>query len=843
MAFRLRSLVAICACAVLFRVPGLAQSNPVFRTDPTSLLGIVQQSDLARPQTPSFATQSLPTHRRSAATTRLATPGSSGLSFEPVVSYSSGGDGGNSIAIADLNGDGYPDLIVASYCATGSGCANGSVAVLMGGVGGTFGAPTSYASGGQFADSVAVADLGNGNLDLIVGNCSSFANNVCAGTTGGVSILRGDGKGGFATAVPYATAFGVAAVAVADVNGDGKKDVLIATNCGSGSPITYSGCVGVLLGDGTGNLATAVTYQSGGYSPGAIAVGDVNGDGKLDVVVAHCGTQTDGTCGAGNVGVLVGNGDGSFVSGVIYDSAGVYPDGVAISDVNGDGKPDVVVANSSVSVSDPSGNLGVLLGNGDGTLQIAVAYGSGGFGASSVAVLDVNGDSKPDIVVANCSASTGACTDNTSGTVGVGVLLGNGDGTFQAAVTYAAGGNTPFGIAVADLNGDSKPDIAVANCAGANCGTAGVGSVGVLLNSSLGGTTTKLTSSANPSQPAQAVTFTATVTSGFTGTPTGTVNFLNGTTSLGSPTLSSGVASVTVSTLPAGSASITANYSGDTNFVTSTSGVLTQQVGGVSTTTLTLSSGTVAFGASVTLTAKVTSTGVAPADGEIVTFQDATTNTALGTAKLASGTATFTSTTIPAGTYSVVASYPGDANTLASVSSAQPLNIQNFTLAATPTTVTVSAPGQPGTATITVTTYGGLSASSVGGWTCSGLPALSTCAFGTLNSSNQVTVTISTTASSDLHWPALGHPQGLFYALWLPGFLGVVFMAGHRRKSRALQLLALFAVLSLTTLWVACGSSSSTTSKQGTPPGTFTFTVSATSGTLQAKTTVTLTVQ
>ncbi len=458
-------------------------------------------------------------------------------------------------------------------------------------------------------------------------------------------------------------------------------------------------------------------------------------------------------------------------------------------------------------------------------------------------MLDVNGDGKLDVVVANCSSTSGFCTGS-SDAVGVGVLLGNGDGTFQPVATYAAGGNTPFGIAAADLNGDSKPDIAVANCAGASCGTAGIGSVGVLLNASTGGTSTKLTSSVNPSVPGQSVTFTATVTSGFTGTPTGTVSFSNGSTSLGSPTISAGVASVTISTLAAGTDSITATYSGDTNFVTSTSSVLTQQVGGVSTTTLTLSSGTVAFGASVTLTAKVTSTGTAPSDGETVTFTDSTTNTTLGTGTLASGTATLTSTTIKAGTYSVVASYPGDANNLASTSAAQTLNVQNFTLSGPSSAVTISAPGQPGTATITIATFGGLSASSVvfTPSSCSGLPALSSCSFGTVNSSNQVAVTISTTASSDLRWPALGRRQELLYALWLPGFLGVVTMAGHRRRSRALRMLALIAVLSLTTLWLACGGSSSSSSKQGTPPGTSTVTVNATSGTLQGSTTFTLTV-
>jgi hypothetical protein len=102
--------------------------------------------------------------------------------------------------------------------------------------------------------------------------------------------------------------------------------------------------------------------------------------------------------------------------------------------VNGDGKPDIVVANwcaSSCTNSGGTGSVGVLLGNGNGTFQTVVTYGSGGFDALSTAVADVNGDGKPDIVVSNCSISGSAC----SGTGVIGVLLGNGDGTFQTAVT------------------------------------------------------------------------------------------------------------------------------------------------------------------------------------------------------------------------------------------------------------------------------------------------------------------------------------------------------------------------------------------------------------------------
>jgi hypothetical protein len=124
---------------------------------------------------------------------------------------------------------------------------------------------------------------------------------------------------------------------------------------------------------------------------------------------------------------------------------------VQVADVNGDGKPDIVLANwcviGNVCVN---GTVGVLLGKGDGTFQSAVTYSSGGNNANSVAVADVNGDGKLDILVANVNSGT------------VGVLLGNGDGTFQTAITYGSGGEFVISVAVADINGDGKPDLVVA---------------------------------------------------------------------------------------------------------------------------------------------------------------------------------------------------------------------------------------------------------------------------------------------------------------------------------------------------------------------------------------------
>ncbi len=154
-----------------------------------------------------------------------------------------------------------------------------------------------------------------------------------------------------------------------------------------------------------------------------------------------------------------------FLPAVTYDSGGFGASMVAVADVNGDGKPDLVVANCGSCSIFNDGSVGVLLGNGDGTFQPAVTYSSGGIIPLFVAIADVNGDGKPDLVVANRCGNNG-CLNQAP----VGVLLGNGDGTFQAAATYFSGGEFASSVAVADLNGDGKPDVLVANdCADSNC--------------------------------------------------------------------------------------------------------------------------------------------------------------------------------------------------------------------------------------------------------------------------------------------------------------------------------------------------------------------------------------
>jgi hypothetical protein len=370
----------------------------------------------------------------------------------------------------DLNDDGIPDL---AYTSTAGGFAG----ILLGTGSGTFNNGAMYATGnsGQLPDDIITTDVnGDGRLDLAMVNPAD----------NDVAILLGNGDGTFASTTTVSNvASGPVAVATADFNGDGKLDAVAV------SATDNSVCV--LLGNGDGTFQSPVNCNNPvGANPQDVAVGDFNGDQHPDLAVVN---ETDGT-----VSVLLNNGDGTFANAVTYP-VGQSPLGVAVGDFNGDGLPDLAVANygdatvsvllnsgngafatavpyaagsgpSSVAaanlfghskgtldlaVADQTGNtVSVLEGNGDGTFQTNVTYSTGSnTGPVAVSIGDFNKDGFPDLATANTTSST------------VSILLNSGTsnpGTFGTAVSYPTG-LSPFSIATGDLNGDGSLDLAVGN--------------------------------------------------------------------------------------------------------------------------------------------------------------------------------------------------------------------------------------------------------------------------------------------------------------------------------------------------------------------------------------------
>lgn len=445
---------------------------------------------------------------------------------------------GQPYALADLNGDGFPDLIWVPTGLLDRSTQRGFYLIALNKGDGSFGTPAVY---------------------------------ILPSTVGGTDFTFNE----------QATV-----VQAADLNHDGKQDLIFTFSDNDYQTQSYRQGFLILLGKGDGTFTTGtpvLTYNSTTartLSPATIAaITDINGDGAPDMFVVNPLTETS-TGTTTEWQLYINKGDGTFDAPTMPDLGSNPLPGqqyektpIAIVDMNGDGHLDVV--SIGVDSTGRTGSLVISLGKGDGTFTQASTtaltnFASGGF--SDLAVADFNGDGKNDVAFPSIN--------------GGGIFPGNGDGTVQV-YTDVNGGTFPaqqiqlltYGFTTAaDMNGDGLPDLLVGDTVLLNLGKnvpSGGGGGGQTSS------TTTIAASATSIATGAQETLTATVAApaGSTALPTGTVNFLDGTTSLGTGTLDSKAAGTfSTTSLIAGSHSITAAYSGDATYAASTSAAITVTV-------------------------------------------------------------------------------------------------------------------------------------------------------------------------------------------------------------------------------------------------------------------------
>jgi hypothetical protein len=596
---------------------------------------------------------------------------------------------------ADFFGNGDPGLAVASQNSN-------TVSFLQANYGGPFTLSSSNTTGNQPWGIVAADFLGAGEPNLAITNSADDT----------VTILYPNGGGTYrlGTTISLPGVFPTGMVA-ADFNGDGNIDLAVLNTCGPAPAVCYPqsapggpGSVTILLNTGLGAFTVSPATLTTGNVPFAIAAGDLNGDGIIDLVVAN---QSDN-----NLTIFMGNGDGTFTQAPASPATGNGPSSIAIGDFNGDGYLDLAVTNSI------DNTVTVLLNQNcprvpaaQCSFAPAPVSPAVGNGPSAISTADMNADGFLDLVVANASDST------------VSVLLGDGTGNFHAVgvpqgqLNFSTG-TTPQALALADFNQDGRLDIVTSNASG---------SYTYLRQAAV----PQLVLSSNNASPiyGQAVTFSINFIPPFgQPAPTGSMQFFDGNTLIGTSTNSQ--SGWEFDGLTAGTHQVTAVYSGDSNFTGATSNAITETVSQSPTSTAFSFSGeNVPYGLPISLSVTISYSGIRTPTGT-VKFFDTTTSTDLGDIAVTNNPVQLTLSNFPVGTHVIVATYSGDNNFIGSSSANFTVTVTQLTttnaLSVNPTTaqfaqnVTLSAtvqPSGPGTATGTVTFYDG--SSSLGSVTLS----------------------------------------------------------------------------------------------------------------------------
>jgi hypothetical protein len=674
-------------------------------------------------------------------------------------------DEGQELAVADFNNDGIPDLAqlsptykqVSLFFNTGQGGFRGAPVITVENpnafasqlaTSGTYTSsgysdPLFSYTGGAAAELVTEVSNGKGGFTSVQAlpafpakvqyfqpihadyNGDGLEDIIYADTTGDVDVALSKGDGTFATPVPVglpATACPVYYGAAGDVNGDGKVDLVLPYGGDAACEATTGGASGyyVALGKGDGTFSPA-TFTSFGTELYKVALGDINDDGNLDLII----DDDPVISGSGfEVSAALGNGDGTFgVPNTIVQDYVVSD--LAVADINNDGLADLVLTAEEVENSDVyTGGILTITGNGDGTFNTPSLIATGNY-FWGLQVTDMNNDGNADIV-----ATLFQKPDQPVNYYGMVTLLGYGNGQFAAPYNSLIGLGATLPVAGHFVN-DGAWDVLVD------------GAYGAALFIGQGGSTLTLSTSATLISVGAEETLTATLTSSMTGRPaaSGTVSFYDGTTLLGTGTLSSGTATLSTATLAAGTHTVKAMYSGDSNFNPATSGA-----------------------------------------------------------------STITVTALPSA----------------------------FTLSGTPSTVTVTGGAQ---GLVTLSVAANASFSGAVNLTCTGMPANSTCTVNPGNvtlaagSTSTATVVIGTTGTiAELKPSSPWNTPGA--AVSLAAMFGIFF--GRRKRLRALSALCFALALSAGTLLTGCGGGSAPPPTNNSAPsapvvkaGTYTLIITA----------------